>query len=200
MNADRHPSTARPAPDRAPRPPHRDARTRHSRERHDDATAGRLPDPRTRTAEERARREREQIDNVVRTLDELRIDAELSKYELGRRTHYHPMTITKLFTTPDPRPTLLLIVEIAEALGATVEITPARPGGVDLAATFIRKLLRHTALLAAEGAGRRLVVDDKHLDAALHRVIAELAQASQDLASTTSEANAPRRRDADSSS
>jgi hypothetical protein len=200
MSTGRHRATPRLAADSAARPSHPDLLTRDTRKSNNDGATGRVRDPRTRTAEERARREREQIDNVVRKLDELRIDAGLSKYELGRRTHYHPMTITKLLTTPDPRPTLLLIVEIAEALGATVEITPARPGGVDLAATFIRELLRRTMHLAALDTGRDLVVDDEHLDAALHHLIAELAQTSQTSGPTRSEETRPRRRDADGSS
>lgn len=83
---------------------------------------GWLADEGTRAAYERTRREIEQIDAVIRSLDELREDAGMSKAELARRVGRNPASIRRLFTAEQVRPELPLIVSIAEALDATVEI------------------------------------------------------------------------------
>jgi len=76
----------------------------------------------TRAEYERARREIEQIDTVIRSLDELREDAGMSKAELARRVGRNPASIRRLFTAEQARPELPLIVSIANALDANVEI------------------------------------------------------------------------------
>ncbi len=81
-----------------------------------------LADDDTRAEYERARREIEQIDAVIRSLDELREDAGMSKAELARRVGRNPASIRRLFTSEQARPELPLIVSIADALDASVEI------------------------------------------------------------------------------
>lgn len=81
-----------------------------------------LADGDTRAEYERARREIEQIDTVIRSLDELRQDACMSKAELARRVGRNPASIRRLFTAEQARPELPLIVSIANALDANVEI------------------------------------------------------------------------------
>jgi DNA-binding XRE family transcriptional regulator len=76
----------------------------------------------TRAEYERARQEIEQIDAVIRSLDELREDAGLSKAELARRVGRNPASIRRLFTAEQARPELPLIISIANALDASIEI------------------------------------------------------------------------------
>jgi len=81
-----------------------------------------LADDATRSEYERERREIEQIDTVIRSLDELRQDAGMSKAELARRVGRNPASIRRLFTAEQARPELPLIISIANALDANVEI------------------------------------------------------------------------------
>jgi DNA-binding XRE family transcriptional regulator len=90
-----------------------------------------LADKDTRAEYERARHEIEQIDAVIRSLDELREDAGMSKAELARRVGRNPASIRRLFTAEQARPELPLIISIANALDANVEVKPRsrRSGG-----------------------------------------------------------------------
>ncbi len=83
-----------------------------------------LADEETRAEYERARLEIEQIDAVISSLDQLCVDAGMSKAELARRAGRNPASIQRLFTAEQARPELPLIVSIADALDASVEITP----------------------------------------------------------------------------
>lgn len=82
-----------------------------------------LADDDARAAYERARYEIEQIDTVIRSLDELRKDAGMSKAELARRVGRNPASIRRLFTAEQARPELPLIISIANALDAGIEVT-----------------------------------------------------------------------------
>ena len=82
-----------------------------------------LRDPEALASYERERREIDQIDTVIRSLDQLRVDAGISKAELARRIGRNPSSIRRLFTAQRARPELSLIVSIADELGARVEIT-----------------------------------------------------------------------------
>jgi DNA-binding XRE family transcriptional regulator len=92
---------------------------------------GWLADDDTRAEYERARSEIEQIDAVLRSLDELREDAGMSKAELARRVGRNPASIRRLFTAEQARPELPLIISIANALDASIEIKrrPRRSSG-----------------------------------------------------------------------
>jgi DNA-binding XRE family transcriptional regulator len=83
---------------------------------------GWLSDEGTRTEYERARSDIEQIDAVIRSLDELREEAGMSKAELARRVGRNPASIRRLFTAEQARPELPLIISIANALDASIEI------------------------------------------------------------------------------
>jgi DNA-binding XRE family transcriptional regulator len=83
-----------------------------------------LADEDTRTEYERARHEIEQIDAVIRSLDELRENAGISKAELARRVGRNPASIRRLFTAEQARPELPLIISIANALDASIEVKP----------------------------------------------------------------------------
>jgi transcriptional regulator with XRE-family HTH domain len=69
----------------------------------------------------RARREIDQIDKVIRTLDKLREDAGLSKAALARNIGRNPSSIRRLFTAAS-NPELHLIAQIAEELDADVAV------------------------------------------------------------------------------
>ena len=92
---------------------------------------GWLADEDTRAEYERARQEIQQIDAVIRSLDELREDAGMSKAELARRVGRNPASIRRLFTAEQARPELPLIISIANALDASIEIKrrPRRSDG-----------------------------------------------------------------------
>ena len=89
--------------------------------------ASRMEDPEFRAEYERARREIDQVDSVVRQLDELREAAGLSKAELARRIGRDPSSIRRLFTA-QANPELLLVASIAEDLDAEVRVVPRSAG------------------------------------------------------------------------
>lgn len=74
---------------------------------------------------EQARREIETIDRVIHQLDQLRESAGLSKAELARMVSRNPSSIRRLFTQQS-NPELALVVAIASALGAKIEIVPPK--------------------------------------------------------------------------
>lgn len=90
---------------------------------HERMLARRLEDPEFRDEYERARRAIEQVDSVIRQLDELRDSAGLSKAQLARRIGREPSSIRRLFTAQS-NPELLLVASIAEDLDADVRVVP----------------------------------------------------------------------------
>lgn len=89
--------------------------------------AARMDDPKFRAEYGRARGEIDQVDSVIRQLDELRVSVGLSKAELARRVGRDPSSIRRLFTAKS-NPELLLVASIAEDLGAEVRIVPRNRG------------------------------------------------------------------------
>lgn len=85
--------------------------------------AARMKDPEFRAEYERARREIDQIDSVIRQLDELREKAGFSKAELARRIGRDPSSIRRLFTAKG-NPELSLVASIADDLGAEIRVVP----------------------------------------------------------------------------
>lgn len=81
-----------------------------------------------RAAYERTAREITQTDEVIRTLDALRMDLGVSKAELARRVNRNASSIRRLFTAERPRPEFPLIVALADALGAELRVMPRSPG------------------------------------------------------------------------
>lgn len=94
---------------------------------HDRRRAERLKDPEYREAYEQASQEIAQTDQVIRTLDALRIELGVSKAELARRIDRNPSSIRRLFTAHQARPELPLVAAIADALGAEVRVVPISP-------------------------------------------------------------------------
>jgi transcriptional regulator with XRE-family HTH domain len=85
----------------------------------------RMADPEFRAEYERARREIDQVDAVIRRLDQLRENAGISKAELARHIGRDPSSIRRLFTAKS-NPELMLVASIAEDLGAEIQVVPRR--------------------------------------------------------------------------
>ena len=71
-----------------------------------------------------ARRRIDQIDALIRGLDERRCSLNLSKAELARRSGLRPEVIRRLFSTESPNPTLSTIVALAGALELELTAEP----------------------------------------------------------------------------
>ncbi len=76
----------------------------------------RKEDPEYSLAYASARRRIDQIDSIIRMLDQRRCNLELSKAELARRANLRPEVIRRLFSAERPNPTLTTLVALAEAL------------------------------------------------------------------------------------
>ena len=88
--------------------------------------AGRMESPEFRAEYERSRREIDQVDSVIRQLDQLREEAGLTKAGLARNIDRDPASIRRLFTAK-ANPELMLVASIAEDLGADIRIVPRKP-------------------------------------------------------------------------
>ena len=86
--------------------------------------AGRLDDPEYRAAYEQAKERIEQIDGVIRALDERRSELNLTKAELARRAGVKPEAIRRLFSAEKPNPTLSTLVALAGALDLVLRPEP----------------------------------------------------------------------------
>jgi ribosome-binding protein aMBF1 (putative translation factor) len=83
----------------------------------------RLRDPAFRAEYERTRRELEQVNEIVRRLDVLRVEAGLSKADLARGIGRNDAVIRRLFTA-QANPELRTVAALADALDADVRIIP----------------------------------------------------------------------------
>ncbi len=99
------------------------AATRTGAERY---LARRLSDPEYRKAYEEARERIDQIDSVIRSLDERREEMNLTKAELARRAGVKPEAIRRLFSAERPNPTLTTLVAVAGVLELEIRPTPRR--------------------------------------------------------------------------
>ena len=90
--------------------------------------ARRLDDSEYREAYERARERIDQVDSVIRILDERRKELHLSKAELARRAGVKPEAIRRLFSAEQPNPTLTTLVALAGVLELELRPQPrSRP-------------------------------------------------------------------------
>ena len=71
-----------------------------------------------------ARRRIDQIDSIIRVLDQRRCHLDLSKAELARRANLRPEVIRRLFSAESPNPTLSTLVALAEALEMELAAEP----------------------------------------------------------------------------
>ena len=84
----------------------------------------RREDPEYDRAYVSARRRIDQIDTIIRALDERRCNLELSKAELARRADLRPEVIRRLFSAENPNPTLSTVVALARALELELTAQP----------------------------------------------------------------------------
>ncbi len=77
-----------------------------------------------------ARRRIDQIDALIRALDERRCSLNLTKAELARRAGLRPEVIRRLFTAASPNPTLSTVVALAGALELELTAEPLEEVGV----------------------------------------------------------------------
>lgn len=86
--------------------------------------AERLRDPDYRSDYERARERIDEVDAVIRILDERREELQLTKAELARRAGVKPEAIRRLFSAETPNPTLTTLVALAGALDLELRPEP----------------------------------------------------------------------------
>lgn len=82
-----------------------------------------LADPEFCEAYEQTRREIEQIDGIMQHLEELRIEAGVSKAELARRIGRNSASVRR-WLTAQGSPELRNVVAMLDALGAEIKIVP----------------------------------------------------------------------------
>jgi ribosome-binding protein aMBF1 (putative translation factor) len=82
---------------------------------------GRLADPERRREYELARAEIEQINGVVRDLDELRQQLGLSKAQLARDIDRNDAVVRRFFTA-DVNPEFRMVAQVAARLGARIGV------------------------------------------------------------------------------
>jgi len=85
----------------------------------------RLEDPEFRTEYERTRRELAQVNAVMQSLDDLRVNAGLSKADLAREIGRNDAVVRRLFTS-QVNPELRTVAALAAALDAEIQIVPRR--------------------------------------------------------------------------
>jgi len=94
---------------------------------HERRRAARLADASFRREYERARIEIQQIDDVMRSLDQLRQEQGSTKADLAREIGKNPASVRRLFTA-ESNPELRTVAAMAAALGAKIEIVVPRRG------------------------------------------------------------------------
>lgn len=92
---------------------------------HERRLAHLMEDPEFKVNYERAQAQIKQIDEVMRALDQLRIQSHMSKAELARRIGKNPASVRRLFTS-EANPELGTIAAMATALDAEITIKPRR--------------------------------------------------------------------------
>ena len=81
-------------------------------------------DPGYERAYDAARQRIDQIDRIIRALDQRRCSLQLSKAELARRADLRPEVIRRLFSAESPNPTLSTLVALAGALELEMTAEP----------------------------------------------------------------------------
>ena len=83
-------------------------------------------DPEYAEAYARAKRRIDQIDGLVRTLDEQRERLGISKAELARRAELPAAAVRRLFSSRHHNPTMATVVALGDALDLDVTVTVRR--------------------------------------------------------------------------
>jgi DNA-binding phage protein len=88
--------------------------------------ARQLDDPDYRRAYEDAKEQIDEIDTVIRALDDRRAELQLTKAELARRAGVKPESIRRLFSAENPNPTLATLLALTGALDLELRPAPRR--------------------------------------------------------------------------
>jgi len=86
--------------------------------------AGQRKNPEYRAAYDESRRRIDQVDAIVRALDERREALGLSKADLARRADLAPEAVRRLFSIDRPNPTAITLAALADALDLDLVPTP----------------------------------------------------------------------------
>jgi ribosome-binding protein aMBF1 (putative translation factor) len=92
---------------------------------HKRRVAERMQDPEFRAEYDRTLQELARVNEIMRELDALRIDAGLSKAQLARDIGRNDAVVRRLFTA-DVNPELRTVAALAAALDAKIQIVPRR--------------------------------------------------------------------------
>ncbi|MGO9559749.1 MAG: helix-turn-helix domain-containing protein [Acidimicrobiales bacterium] len=92
--------------------------------------AERKEDPDYAAAYDAARRRIDDVDRIVRAIDDQRVLLDLSKAELARRIGVRPEAIRRLLNAHHANPTLATVVALARALDLDIVAVPANAGTV----------------------------------------------------------------------
>ncbi len=84
----------------------------------------RAAEPGFADAYDAARRKIDQIDRLVRALDDRRETLGMSKAELARRADLTPEVVRRLFSADSPNPTIGTLAALADSLG--LELVPQK--------------------------------------------------------------------------
>ncbi|MHB8594267.1 MAG: helix-turn-helix domain-containing protein [Acidimicrobiales bacterium] len=87
---------------------------------------GRSQDPEYAVAYNNARRRIDDVDKVVRTIEDQRVFLGLSKAELARRVGVRPEAIRRLLSGHHTNPTLSTVVSLAAVLELDIVAVPSR--------------------------------------------------------------------------
>jgi len=97
--------------------------TTHPKTSFDQYFEKQMEDPAFAEGYAKARREIDAIDNLIRALDDQRIDYGLTKAELARRADVNPEMVRRLFSAHG-NPTVRTLLKLVTALGCQLEIVP----------------------------------------------------------------------------
>ena len=73
-----------------------------------------------------AKAEIDAVDQIVRALDQARLDLGMTKADLARSISAKPEIVRRLFTGEGANPTMATVVKLAEALNLRLELVPNR--------------------------------------------------------------------------
>ena len=89
--------------------------------------AGRMKDREFAAAYNEARAGIDSVDAFMRSLEEARATAGVSKARLAQLTGTQPAATRRLLTTDAPNPTLVTVMGILKSLGLALALVPNRP-------------------------------------------------------------------------
>jgi DNA-binding phage protein len=87
----------------------------------------RMKDPGFAAAYKQARQGIDSVDAFMRSLEEVRATAGVSKAKLAQLTGTQPAAMRRLLTTDAPNPTLNTVMSILKSLGYGLALVPKRP-------------------------------------------------------------------------